>query len=138
MEVLAEMQHSLPLFSMSPFQQKMKSALTWRELLVAIRAISRNMWQQNPEQAQPIISIASHELPLPDLITLFSRHPVLPWRCFLYAVGRALMHLGLMLGFAHPPAVAAPDEWIVVSKNMRPSKLVRDPFQAREYLVRLT
>jgi hypothetical protein len=82
------------------------------------------MWQQNPKQAEPVVSIGSHEFPLPDLVTLFSRHPVLPWRCFSYAVGCALVQLGLMLVLTHFPAVLAPGKGIVVSKDMRPGKSV--------------
>ena len=88
------------------------------------------MWQQNPKKAKPIIRIASHELPLPDLVTLLYRHPVLSRRCSLYTICRALVRLSFLLGLARLPAVGAPDEWIVVSKDMRPSQSVGDPLEA--------
>lgn len=96
------------------------------------------MWQQDVKQAEPVGRATSLELLFSDMITLLSRHPVLPRFYPLYAVRRALVHLSTLPCATGNPAVTAPECRIMVPKDVRPATSVRQlsfPFEFRDCLL---
>ena len=100
-------------------QKRSKPIPTWRVVLVvAIGTIRRNGREENSEQTEPVGYIGGVELPVTDLVSLLSRHPVPDRRCLLRALARDFVPLGVLLRLADCPAVTAADGLIMALKNV--------------------